>query len=322
MSNKPYKYPLTTQLFDRNDVMNLPTEVECLRVGDFSDDISDLTISPEDLTSMVKNFQDKVRRVDLAVDEGHNSMGPAFGWIKNIYTVNGDTSLWASVEWNIPGKELISNKQYRYLSSEFVFEYTDIETGATVGPTLYGIALTNRPFVKDMQPLTLSDRRRNMPAPINADMTKILSEVESMKTQMTDLTTKLSAQETLSKKLSDELETQVKKNLELIDKNATIEKNKKFDEKLGKGLVCEAQRAAFLSDDMEGFLANQVAVNLNGKSDTTVVDGTSTTPDSQEEVIALAKKKIESEKCSLPEAISLVLKENPKLAKKYNEMFN
>jgi len=176
-----------------------------------------------------------------------------------------------------------------------------------------------------MKPLTFKEN--NMPAPQNTDVTKMLSEMEelktSMKTQMAEMSTKLTEQEVKSKKLSEDLEVQIKKNIELVDKNKAIEKKKEFDEKLHAGLVCEAQREAYMKDDMVAFISNIMKPNLEAKSTNFTDDGKEKVGDVQDEVIALAKEKVKADtKLTLSEAIVHVLKEKPALSKKYNELFN
>ena len=319
-SNGLRHFPMAHKFYDQdNNQIHLNTEVQVLRAGTFSDAMGEVTIDLSDLESMVLGFKEKVRRTDIALDAGHDTQGPAYGWVKNLYIVNG-IELWATMEYNNEGKEVINDKQYRYLSAEFAFEYTDGETGNTHGTTLFGIALTNRPFVKEMQPLTFKEK--NMPAPTNTDVAKMLTEMETMKTQLTEVNTKLSTSDANYKKLSEDFEAQVKKNMELVDKNKNIEKTKEFDEKLSKGVVCEAQRKAFMEDDMKSFIDNSQKVNLTPASTSTTDEGNKT-DDAQDEVMSLAKAKMKDDtKLQLSEAIVSVLKEKPTLAKKYNELFN
>jgi len=305
-----------------NNQIHLNPEIQLLRIGTFNDSFGEITIDINDLESMVKNFDDKVRRVDIAMDIGHDTQGEAIAWLKRLYIVN-NSELWSSVEYTPNGKRLIDERSFRYVSAEFAFEYTDNETGATFGPTIFGCAATNRPFVKDMQ--VLKYKEINMPAPVKdtTDVTKILTDMDAMKVQMTEMSTKLTEQETKSKKLSDDLEVQIKKNIELVDKNKAIEKKKEFDEKLHAGLVCEAQREAYMKDDMVAFISNIMKPNLEAKSTNFTDDGKEKVGDVQDEVIALAKEKVKADtKLTLSEAIVHVLKEKPALSKKYNELFN
>jgi len=314
--------PMTHKFYDQNNTqIHLPSEVQILRTGSFNDSFGEITINQDDLREMISNFDSYARRTDIALDEGHNNGGKAFGWIKRLYLVD-DTELWGSIEFNELGKTTVNDKQYRYLSAEFAFEYTDNETGTSYGTTLFGVALTNRPFVKEMKPLTFKEI--NMPAPVKdtTDVTKILTDMDAMKVQMTEMSTKLTEQETKSKKLSDDLEVQIKKNIELVDKNKAIEKKKEFDEKLNAGLVCEAQRDAYMKDDMMAFISNIAKPNLQAQSTNFTDDGHEKVGDVQDEVISLAKAKVkEDAKLTLSEAIVHVLKEKPALSKKYNELF-
>src|SRR6187455_542233 len=329
----PFRIPELSHYFNDFQIINLPPNVQILRTGtfnyvDFFGDTEEIEIDSSDFASMVENFKNKVRKIDIALDQAHDIDGPASGWIKNLYTTNSDTELWAEIEFTEPGKKRIANKEYRYLSAEFAFDYQDSETLKTFGPTILGVALTNRPFIKGMQPLTLNEGR-NVPAPQNTDVAKLMIEMETAKTQLTELNkkfsdnqTKLTEIETKHKKLSEDYEAQVKKNMELVDENKKIEKNKTFDEKLKSGLVCEAQRTAYLKDDMEEFLKNQAKVNLEGKSQSLSEPGKDDSgEDVQEVILKKAKVLMASEKIELAEAISMVISEDKKLAKKYAEIF-
>lgn len=56
---------------------------------------------------------DENHSTDLAASRGEQS--PARGWFKN-FTVEPDGSVWADVEWNSRGKEILENREYRYIS--------------------------------------------------------------------------------------------------------------------------------------------------------------------------------------------------------------
>jgi len=322
------KIPITYEFYDQhNGQIHLKTEVHILNAGGYIDSIGDITVDVNDLQEMVNNFNDNARGIDIAIDAGHDSNGPAYAWIKRLYIVDTN-QLWGTVEWNEIGKEAVGDKRFRYMSAEFQFSYTNNETGVDYGATLFGAALTNRPFVKSLTPLIFGET--NMPLPQNQDVAKLMSEMETMKSQMTDTTKKLTEYESKSKesddkikKLSEDLESQIRKNIELVDKNKSIEKKKEFDEKLSGGLVCEAQREAFMKDDMASFVANMQKPNLTPHSTNFTDDGKEKVGDVQDEVIELAKAKVKDDsKLTLSEAIVHVLKEKPALARKYNEIFN
>ena len=85
-------------------------------------------------------------RVDLPVDIEHSTElkakqgdpAPAMGWVNELRVMNG--AIWGRVAWNRSGQQLITTRQYRYLSPVLVCSKTN---GAIVA--LSSVGLTNRP---------------------------------------------------------------------------------------------------------------------------------------------------------------------------------
>jgi len=106
----------------------------------------------------IKNFADsvtnRVRGIDLAIDYSHNSDGEAAGWVQSAEArPNG---LWLLVEWTAQAAEQIKAKRYRYFSSDFADEWED-SSGTKHTDVLFGGGLTNRPFLKNLVPVNLSE---------------------------------------------------------------------------------------------------------------------------------------------------------------------
>jgi phage I-like protein len=130
------------------------SKIQVLRAGKYKYwDDSTLEITTDMLRNMKKNFDSNVLKIDCAIDYFHNSFAEAAGWIKAIMLENSDTELWAEVEWTEEAKEKILSKEIRYVSADFNMNYKDNETGIEHGVTLNGAGLTNRPFVKGMNPI-------------------------------------------------------------------------------------------------------------------------------------------------------------------------
>jgi len=115
----------------------------------------DIQIAPANLAQFKDNFDRKVRGVDLAVDISHNPDGGAVGWFKEL-RVDGD-KLMARVDWTKGGAQALKDRKYRYFSPEFMFSWTDPATGQTHKNVMLGGALTNRPFLKGMEPVAFSE---------------------------------------------------------------------------------------------------------------------------------------------------------------------
>ena len=136
---------------------------QVLRAGHFVHSAyGEFDVTPDDLASMVANFQSGVRPkapTRLVVDYDHGELtGRAAGWVTDLEVRAGGTELWAQVEWTDEAAEAIRRREYQFTSAEFTSEYVDKETGETRGATLLAFAITNRPFVEGMQPLALSEK--------------------------------------------------------------------------------------------------------------------------------------------------------------------
>jgi Mu-like prophage I protein len=120
-----------------------------------------LDFSPENLREYVANWENRVRKIEVPVDLDHKNEEAA-GWIQQLSYQPG-SGVYATVEWNRHGQELLNDKRYRYLSPQFG-DYTDEQTGETYKNVLIALTLTNFPFLKEMGPVSLSERRRRQPS--------------------------------------------------------------------------------------------------------------------------------------------------------------
>lgn len=137
--------------------------IEIMRTGQWDHPLYGiLTITSESMDGFIANFYNNVRGIDLAVDKEHEPEAGALGWFKKLWKVpsddgEGSFSLMAEIQWTWQGEQLIRDGVYRYFSPEFDFEWTDPETANTYSNVLFGGALTNRPFIKRMDPIILSE---------------------------------------------------------------------------------------------------------------------------------------------------------------------
>ena len=116
-------------------------------------------ITEEDIDGFVQAFNNKVRKVDIAVDQEHMPEKGAAGWYKALNKVfeDGKCKLKATIEWTKLGTQLIKDGIFKYFSPEFDFQYEDLETHEQFGNVLLGGALTNRPYFKSLAPVALSE---------------------------------------------------------------------------------------------------------------------------------------------------------------------
>lgn len=130
--------------------------IQIMKAGEFDHPgLGKLKITPADLQQFKENFDKKVRGVELAVDVAHEPDKGAVAWFKEL-KVDGD-KLMAKVAWTEEGADLIKSGKYRYFSPEFTFSYKDAESGEQFKDVLLGGAITNRPFLKNMEPIEFSE---------------------------------------------------------------------------------------------------------------------------------------------------------------------
>lgn len=126
-------------------------DIQLFRTGTFfHDEYGEFQITPEMLSKMLSNFEANVRGVDLAIDYKHDSHDIAAGWIKSLFLSQDGNELWAKVNWTPKGSTVLTEKEFRYISPEFTYDYQDNESLKKFGPTLLGAGLTNRPTIKKM----------------------------------------------------------------------------------------------------------------------------------------------------------------------------
>lgn len=132
---------------------------EVLRAGEFSYRGETLKITEADLDKAIANFNAmQADGHDLVIDYDHSfakgETSEAAGWFREL-TRKG-SSLFARVKWNSGAVQKIRDEVYRYFSPEFHEHWSD-EHGKDWGFTLLAGGLTNRPFLKGMTPVALSE---------------------------------------------------------------------------------------------------------------------------------------------------------------------
>lgn len=281
-----------------------PNEIQLFKVGTFKHpQVGQFKITPDFLKTMVTNFKDKVRGIDLSIDYQHNNEDVAGAWIKDL-KVKDNNSLWAEVDWTPRGKKAIEDKEFRYISPEFSQNYKSNEDDKSFGPTLLGAGLTNRPFLKGMDPIVeLAENKENEMDPKEIEAMK--AKIAQLEQEKKDADQKASSFE-LKLSETQKAADQLKADKEKADKNA------KFDVMLKDGKVCEAQRESYIAGDLNKFTELAMTVKLtekgsrgNGDQVITAKDG----KEAQAQILKLAEKMVKEDKITMDKAISLVLKE-------------
>jgi hypothetical protein len=105
---------------------------------------------------MVASINERVRGIDLAIDQGHEYEDGARGWV--VRAEQRDTGLWLLVDWNPTTLEELKDKRWKYFSLDYAPEWCNSDPEPQCWPNVVlGGALTNRPFMKDLVPINLSE---------------------------------------------------------------------------------------------------------------------------------------------------------------------
>jgi hypothetical protein len=167
----------------------LPTTIQIAREGQW------LLHSEGPFKLTVQTFEEVIANhqrygVDPFFDREHESLFYAApvesrGWARELF-VRPDpadasrAALFARVEWTDIGALEVGRKYFRYVSMGIDLTAKDTETGAPIGARLIQIALCKNPFIKGMQPLSLTDEsqgeeERTMALKLGAETLKALA---------------------------------------------------------------------------------------------------------------------------------------------------
>jgi Mu-like prophage I protein len=129
--------------------------VHALSLGTFKHPFwGDMKFTPERIQRFALSVLNRVRGIDPSINYSHET-DEAAGWVKSAEARSD--GLWLLVEWTKAAAEKIRNKEFRYFSSEFADEWEDPATGTKHKDVILGGGLTNRPFIKNLVPVNLSE---------------------------------------------------------------------------------------------------------------------------------------------------------------------
>lgn len=93
----------------------------------------------------------------LDIDYDHKmTTGEAAGWIQKV-EFRDNQGLYAEVKWTPSAVQKIKEGAYRYFSPEFIDSWKHPKTNKTFKDVLFGGGITNRPFLKDILPINMSE---------------------------------------------------------------------------------------------------------------------------------------------------------------------
>lgn len=310
-----------------------PEEIQLAKVGTFyTDAYGKVTITTDDLNSMVTNWEKGVRGIDLALDYGHAADREAAGWFTKVYVQDGAT-LWAKVDWTPRGAKAIVDKEYRYISSDFMPDYQDNESQESFGCTLFGAGLTNRPVIKRMEatlPLSeLTEGDAMNLEQLKAENKRLSDEMAAMKKTCDDAAM---SPEEMQAKIKEQADTIASLQGQLSDSKTALEEATKgkedaaklaeFNALLAEGKAVPKQKESFLKGDMASFarLSEAGKINLSAKGSGESNEGTGGNVegkgDASDKLMVHANKMLSEGKVkTLSEGVRAARKAHPELAK-------
>jgi len=148
-----YLYDLSGIQFDDNTTSSW---IQAFPVGKYQHPTyGEINVTPERVKAFAASVNNKVRGTDLDIDYDHKAQTQiAAGWVKQAEA--RPDGLYLHVDWTPAAAKKIMDKEYRYFSPEYTDSWTDNQ-GVTHTDVLFGGALTNRPFLKNIQPVNLSE---------------------------------------------------------------------------------------------------------------------------------------------------------------------
>ncbi len=151
-----YLVDLATVQFDEQGEVT-SSWIQAMPIGKYDHPVyGEIEFTPERVAEFAKNVNEGVRGTELDIDYDHKSHGPeAAGWVKQAEARSD--GLWIFVEWTKNAYQKIKEKAFKYFSPEFDDEWTHPKTGVKYKNVLFGGGITNRPFLKDILPLNLSE---------------------------------------------------------------------------------------------------------------------------------------------------------------------
>lgn len=133
------------------------TWIHAFPLGEYEHPIhGKINSTPERVANMANNVKMNIRGQELDIDYDHKERdGKAAGWVKDAEARSD--GLWLAVQWTEPARQAIANKEYRYFSPEYADMWKHPKTGEQYKDVVFGGALTNRPFLKDILPINMSE---------------------------------------------------------------------------------------------------------------------------------------------------------------------
>ncbi len=175
--------------------------VNIINLGEYiHDDYGVIEFTQENFDSWKRNLERGVMggilngKPAIATDYGHAmdidvplDQQKASGYIKDLKLEtdsDGTERVYALIEFTPVAAQGIRNKEWSWFSVSVIGSWTDQKTGEDVGPILRGGALTNRPFIPDLQPIQLSDLRPSKAMLLSRQLAKERADRQAAETKL------------------------------------------------------------------------------------------------------------------------------------------
>lgn len=127
---------------------------QVLKCGEFIYDGKKFTITPDKIRAMVANFEKGVKGEKVPLNWRHDDDKDT-GWVYTLQATPDASAAYAAFQVTEPDyKSKVDNGTVCYTSSEIDLDFED-ESGKKHGPVFEGLALTNRPFLRGMDPISV-----------------------------------------------------------------------------------------------------------------------------------------------------------------------
>ena len=134
--------------------------IQAMPIGNYSHPVhGPINITVERVQKFADQVKSGIRGQDINIDYDHKE-GLAAGWVKDA--VAKSDGLYVLVEWTKSAANHIREGAYRYFSPEIWSRWTHPVTKREYSDVLVGGAITNRPFLKGIQPLILNEESGNL----------------------------------------------------------------------------------------------------------------------------------------------------------------
>jgi hypothetical protein len=158
--------------------------IHALPVGEYEHPVyGKMSFTPDRIQKFANSVKGKVRGIDPDIDYDHkDKTTKAAGWVKGADARND--GLYLQVDWTEPAAKAIKAGEYRYFSPEFD-DWTDAQ-GVKHTDVVFGGALTNRPFLKDLLPVNLSEITNQQPQGGTLDLKQLRAALKLSETASDD----------------------------------------------------------------------------------------------------------------------------------------